>query len=252
MEAAAEEVVHAAGGHGVERLRDHRKRLVVAAEVLAQEELERRRRRELRRAAEASPLRVELAAQRAGGVAEQALGQRVGRRAHLRSRRWIASTSCFAEDAAARAALAVEIRDRGEHVAERRHPVPRLGREVRAAEERLALGGQEDRHRPAAVPGQRHDRVHVERVDVGPLLAVDLDVDEALVHQPRRLVVLEGLVLHDVAPVAGRVPDREEDRPVLAARPLEGLVAPRVPVDGVVGVLEEVRARLLGETVHPD
>ena len=54
------------------------------------------------------------------------------------------------------------------------------------AEERLAGRGQEDRHRPAALPGQRDDGVHVDRVEIGPLLAVDLDADEALVHHPRR------------------------------------------------------------------
>ena len=118
--------------------------------------------------------------------------------------------------------------------------MPRLGRVVRAAEERLALRREEDGHRPAAVPGERDDGVHVERVDVGPFLAVDLDVHEALVHQRRRLVVLEGLVLHHVAPVAGGVADREEHRLVLGPGLREGLLAPRVPVDRVVGVLEEV------------
>ena len=89
------------------------------------------------------------------------------------------------------------------------HPVPRLGREVRAGVERLAAGREEHRHRPAALPGHRDGRVHVERVDVGPLLAVDLDVDEVLVHQRRRRRALERLVRHHVAPVAGAVADRE-------------------------------------------
>ena len=61
-------------------------------------------------------------------------------------------------------------------------------------------------------------RVHVDRVDVRALLAVDLDADEALVHQRRDLRVLEGLALHHVAPVAGRVADRDEQRAVLLAR----------------------------------
>jgi hypothetical protein len=39
--------------------------------------------------------------------------------------------------------------------------------------------------------------------------------------------------------VAGGVPDREEDRPVLRAGPLERLVAPGEPVDGVVGEPED-------------
>ena len=66
------------------------------------------------------------------------------------------------------------------------------------------------------LPGQRDDRVHVDRVEVGPLLAIDLDADEALVHQRGGRLVLERLVLHHVAPVAGGVADREQDRHVLA------------------------------------
>ena len=63
------------------------------------------------------------------------------------------------------------------------------------------------------------------------------------------LGVLERLVLHHVAPVAGGVADREEDRLVLASCRLEGLLTPRVPVDGVVGMLEQVGALLAGEPV---
>ena len=62
-------------------------------------------------------------------------------------------------------------------------------------------------------------RRHVDLVDVGPLLAVDLDVDEQLVHHARGGVVLEALVRHDVAPVAGRVADREQDRLARCAWP---------------------------------
>ena len=113
-----------------------------------------------------------------------------------------------------------------------------LRRVVGAAEKRLSLRREEDGHRPAAVPRQRDDGVHVQRVDVGPLLAVDLDVHETLVHDRGRLVVLERLVLHDVAPVAGGVPDGEEDRLVLVPRLGERLLAPRVPVHRVVGVLQ--------------
>jgi hypothetical protein len=58
-------------------------------------------------------------------------------------------------------------------------------------------------------------------------------------------------MLHDVAPVAGGVADGEEDRLVFGQRPLERLLAPRIPVDGVVGVLEEVWACLLGQAVDP-
>ena len=227
----------------------HRQRVLVAAQVHAEQELERRRLRELGRAAEAAPLAVELARQGSGRLAEHALGERIGRRRELgRASYGIDHRRGLARDVAA--PVAVGVRHRLEHLAEARQPVARLGREVRPAEERLAVGREEDGHRPAPVAGHRDHRVHVHRVDVRPLLAVDLDVHEALVHERRRLIVLERLVLHDVAPVAGGVPDREQDRPVLGPRPRERLVAPRVPVDRVVRVLEEVRARLLSEAIH--
>ena len=119
-------------------------------------------------------------------------------------------------------------------------PVARLGRPVGAGVERHALGREERVQRPAAVAGHRLDGVHVDRVDVGALLAVDLDADEVLVHQRRDLGVLEGLALHHVAPVAGGVADRDEDRLGLAARAPERLLAPRIPVDRVLRVLEQV------------
>ena len=81
------------------------------------------------------------------------------------------------------------------------------------------------------------------------LLAIDLDAHEQLVHQPRRRVVLERLVLHHVAPVAGGVADAQQDGLVLAPRFFEGIVAPRVPVDRVVRVLEQIGALLVNQAV---
>ncbi len=122
-------------------------------------------------------------------------------------------------------------------------------REIRAAEERLARRREPDAHRPAARSGQRLHRGHVDRVDVGPLLAVDLDADVVLVHEARDLLVLERLALHDVAPVAGRVADRQKDRTPGAPRFLERLVAPRIPVHRVVRVLQQIGARLQDQTI---
>ena len=64
-----------------------------------------------------------------------------------------------------------------------------------------------------------------------------------------RRLVLERLALHDVAPVARRVADAQQDRLVFALRLLERLGTPRIPVDRIVGVLEEVRAGFVGEAV---
>ena len=116
--------------------------------------------------------------------------------------------------------------------------------------ERLAARRQEDGHRPAAVPRQRLYRLHVEGVEVGALLAIDLDRHEQVVDQGGGRLVLERLVGHDVAPVAGRIADREEDRLVLGPREGERLLAPRIPIDRVVPVLEQIGARLVGEVVR--
>ena len=59
---------------------------------------------------------------------------------------------------------------------------------------------------------------HVDLVDVWPLLAVDLDVHVALVHHRSGIGVLEALVRHHVAPVARRVTDGEQDRPIAPLR----------------------------------
>ena len=55
---------------------------------------------------------------------------------------------------------------------------------------------------------------------------------------------------HHVAPVAGCVADRDEQRHVATPSFGEGLVAPLVPVDRVVGVLEQVRGRGISQPVH--
>ena len=99
--------------------------------------------------------------------------------------------------------------------------VPAAGqlREVGAGEERPPVGEGEHGHRPAARAGHGLHRVHVDGVDVGPLLAVDLDAHEQAVDQRADLVVLERLVGHDVAPVARRVADRHQHRARRGAGP---------------------------------
>jgi hypothetical protein len=109
------------------------------------------------------------------------------------------------------------------------------------------LAGQEIGSSPASSQCDERGRV---AVDVGPLLAVHLDVDEVLVHERGDPFVLERLALHHVAPVACRVRDRQEDRLVLGARLRERLVAPGIPVHRVAGVLLQVGALLAGETVR--
>ena len=144
-----------------------------------------------------------------------------------------------------------EIHDAQQEVAERGQPVARRRREVGAAEEGgQVVRGEEHRERPAArAPREELVRHLVDLVEVRALLAVHLDVDEVGVHRLRGGLVLERLVGHDVAPVAGGVANRKEDRTVLRPRPIESFRPPRVPVHRVVRVLQKVGAGLGGKAV---
>ncbi len=201
--------------------------------------LEVHRRRELGSAAEAPVLGVLLGGQRLHGGGEDAVVRCGGRRRESAGERGGDPAAGGLDLVALRPP---RLRDGAQELGERGRPVPRGGREVRARVERAALGGEEDRHRPAALTRERLGGAHVDRVDVGPLLAVDLDVDEAVVHQPGDARVLERLVRHDVAPVAGGVPHGEQHRHVPITGLVEGLLTPLLPVDRVVGVLQEVGA----------
>src|SRR5262249_19883549 len=105
------------------------------------------------------------------------------------------------------------------------------------------------RHGPATMLCQRHDGLHVDLIDVRALLAVHFDVYEEPIHEVRDPLVLERLPLHDVTPVTSRISNREKHRAVLSASALQGLLAPRIPVHGVVRVLAEIGAGLTGEPV---
>ena len=256
-EAATELVVEAALGHARQRERGHVQRLQVRMVAVrrrppgAQQELEVHRVRELGRVAETAEPAVEVTLQRRSRLPERHAREF---EAGLRRRRQQFTEHLHQRVALARdfsAMLRVVRGDALQHVAKGRHAVLRLYRKVGSAEERpMVPGRQEHRQRPAAAALRQHlVGGLVDAVEVRALLAVDLDVDERRVHHRRGRLVLERLVRHDVAPVTGRIADREQDRLVLGPRLLERLGAPRMPVDGVAGVLQQVGARLVGEAV---
>ena len=90
----------------------------------------------------------------------------------------------------------------------------------------------------------------VDLVDVGALFAVDFDVHEQRVHDRRGLRILERLVSHDVAPMAGGIANRQQNRLVLFACKLERFFAPRVPVHRILRVLLQVGAGFPSEAVR--
>ncbi len=250
MEAAAELVVDAAAGHAGQGVPQHLERTRVAGALPdAQDRFPGHGLRELGRLAEAAVALVELAREPEVRADQDLLGQRAGRAGEaLGLLHALHELAAGFQDLAA--AAVVGVRDGLEEAREGRHAVAVHRREVGAAVERYRVRREEDGHRPAAATGHGLHRLHVDLVHVGALLAIHLDGHEEAVHERGDLVVLERLTLHDVTPVAGRVAHREQHRPVLAPRELEGVRAPRVPVYRVVGVLEQVRAGLGGEPVR--
>ncbi len=123
------------------------------------------------------------------------------------------------------------------------------GGEVGAGVEGLEGRGKPNRHRPPAGAGHKLRGEHVEFVEVWAFFAVDFDVDEVGIHDVGDVMFFEDFAFHDVAPVAGGVADGEEDGFVFAASFFDGFGAPGMPIDGVVGVLKEVGAGGVDETI---
>src|SRR5262249_54655335 len=98
-----------------------------------------------------------------------------------------------------------EIGDAGQHTREACHAIAVLWREVGASVEGSAVRREDPRHRPPPAASQRLHRVHVERVNVRPLLPIHLDADEMLAHQPRDVLILEALGELSVAPMTSTV-----------------------------------------------
>ena len=93
-------------------------------------------------------------------------------------------------------------------------------------------------------------RRHVNLIDIGALLAIDLDADEQFIHQRGDRIVFETFMRHHMAPMAGRVTNGEEHRLFRAARFIEGVGTPFPPRDGIVLMLQQIGARGFGQAVH--
>jgi len=96
-------------------------------------------------------------------------------------------------------------------------------RKICTREERPSIRETEDIERPATLLLQHLNDIHVEIINVRALFTVHLDVDKVLIHDFGDVLVVKALASHDVAPVAGRVADGNEDRFVLFPSNLESL-----------------------------
>ncbi len=237
--AAAEMVVDAALAHPVQHKIDRRGGAGVAgSESFLPEQPEDRRVGEFRGLAEAAALPVDVAKERGAGRVQR---RRAGWLARPRRRVGCQRLAHRGHRGADLLALVVPGRAQAQqHLGEARPAEPRRRRKIGAAPERRAFGRQHHGQRPAALLAHGVQGRHVDLVDVGPFLAVDLDADEAGVHDFRHRLVLEAFMRHDVAPMAGGVADREQDRQVAGLGLGQCRRSPDPPVHRVVPVLPQI------------
>ena len=256
VEAAAEVILDSAALEGVEgELEDPLQLCVSPFRDRRREDAQRAVRRKLWRAAETSEGRVEGATQLVEVPIEVEATERLGVLRRVGDspageeidHRLADAIPLLFDLFALLGPEAIEVLDQRREAGASRHV---LGREVGPGVPRLAVGGQPHRVRPTAVPGHQLRHLHVDLVDVGAFFPIDLHADESAVEELGDAGTLEGLPLHHVTPVAGRVADGEEDRSIELASARERLVPPRVPVDRVAGVLAEVGTRLENQAVE--
>ena len=156
----------------------------------------------------------------AGSVSAVGIAQRVAKR--------------LAIGADALGLRAVDIRDLTQNIAKRGPTVASLLGKIGAAPERLARARQEHREGPAATLTHGMQRCHIDLVDVGTFLPIDLYVDEKLVHERGGFAVFETLVRHHMAPVAGRVANRQQDRLISLLGFRQRRLAPHPPMGGIL------------------
>ena len=121
--------------------------------------------------------------------------------------------------------------------------------EVGATVEDLTPLGEERGEGPASLPRDRPYGALVSAVDLGSFVPVDLHGDKPIVDDGRHFLVFVALPVHYVAPVAPHRADVQEDGLPLLGGQAEGLVAPRMPLDRLVGCAFQIGTGLVGEAV---
>src|SRR6185437_5598592 len=130
--------------------------------------------------------------------------------------------------------ILVGVGNRQQHAPEAGASVMIARRKVGAAVKRLAVWGKEGSQRPSALPAHRLHRDLVAAVNVWALVPVHLDSHKTLVDDLGDLGIIIGFPVHHMAPMAPHGPNIEQNGLILALGEGEGLLAPFIPLDGLL------------------
>ena len=87
------------------------------------------------------------------------------------------------------------------------------------------------------------DGGHVYGVYIGSFFTVHLNAYEVLIHKFGDTFVFKRFVFHNVAPVTGGISNTQQDGDITGFGFFKSLFSPGKPINGVVFVLQEIRAR---------
>ena len=147
--------------------------------------------------------------------------------------------------------IPIGLDDTAQDLGKSRQVVAGRRREIRPPVKRFLVRRQKHRQGPPAAPSQKHLRgLLVDIVQVRALFSIDLHVNEVLVHEPSNFEIFEKFMCHDMAPVAGRVADRQQNRLVLCFRPRQGFLAPGIPLHWILRMLPEIGAGFCDKPVR--
>ena len=249
MKPAPNLIINAPAGHLLQCKLQHRKRpVIMPASVITQQNLQSHRLRKLRRRPHAPILVIKVGSQCVISMMQHAFVQNAlpprhpSRPSHL-LRQLIRNPPDF------RVTVTISLRHRFQQPRKPRHIMPVHRRKISPTIKRLALRSKKHRHRPPPAPRKHLHRLHINRIQIRPLLPVNLNVDKMPVHNPRDRLILKRLPLHHMTPMASRIPDTKQYRLILQPRPPQSLLPPRIPIHRIVSVLQQIRTRLMNQPV---
>src|SRR4051812_24189102 len=88
-------------------------------------------------------------------------------------------------------------------------------RKISSPIKRFEIRSQKNRERPTSASSHNLRHILINLIQIRSLFPIDLDIDKVLIHHFCHFLIFKALSLHDVTPVASRIPNAQENGLVL-------------------------------------